>query len=109
MLSGGQALAANWTLVQTVLMWVLSRNSDPGSETAALEMLAKAPCGKSTVALSAGLPVRLVEPFSLSESFGAKPSWSQPSTWKALDGVALAPLDPATRRGRPPALRSWSD
>ncbi len=47
-----------------------------------------------TIAFRAGCPIRLVEPFSLSDSFGAKPSCLQPATWKALDGVATAPLAP---------------
>src|SRR6478609_5790203 len=72
------------------LMWALSRNSECGSVTAALAMLAL-PSGIVSVALKAGVPPRLVLPLRESFSFGLKASASQPATWKRTEGLAIAP------------------
>ena len=64
---------ANWTLVQGLLMWALSRNSECGRVTETRATLALAPAwGKVSSALSAGLPVCLVEPEIAMVSLGAK-------------------------------------
>ncbi len=57
----GQALAANWGLVQTLPMWPLSSSRVAGIVTAVRAMLAS-PGSVLRVARRAGLPVRLVDP-----------------------------------------------
>src|SRR3954466_12975936 len=86
----GQLSAANWTLVQTVLMWLWSRKDDLGSLTAASAMFAS-PGLMVSVAINAGFLLRLVPPLSRRTSLGAKSKPRQPPTWKRLDRGATWP------------------
>src|SRR4051794_27468333 len=65
-------------------MWPCSRNTEWGSVTWALAMLAFAPCGKVRTALKAGTCARLVPPLRLRASFGAKFNEAQSAAWKGL-------------------------
>src|SRR4051794_13879321 len=91
--AAGQALAANWTLVQTVPMWPWSRNSECGRATDAEAMLAP-PGGIVTVALSLGWLPRWVPPKRRKASFGLKARLAQLPTWKGEAVLNNAPPVP---------------
>src|SRR3954447_7927871 len=90
MLPGGQALTANCTLVQIVLMWAWSRNSECGRATEAPAMLAL-PEGIVSTAFRAGLSARFVPPLRERASLGLKGNAEQPPTWKGLCSAAVLP------------------
>src|ERR1044071_7685206 len=81
-------------------MWPCSRNSEGGSATEALPMLASPGVGV-TVAVKVGNLPRLVPPFIFSFSFGLKGRPMQSDTWKG--GKADASMSSFGSEKRAPA------
>ena len=87
--------AANWTRVQIVLMWELSRKAALGQLDLGAGDVGFAGLGGEVGDQSAGWRPRLVPPLSARESLGLKGRAAQPPTWKGLVRGARA----AERRG----------
>src|SRR3954447_9982394 len=90
MLPGGQASAANWTRVQMVLMWELSRKAAWGRVTWARAMLAS-PGLAWRLATSRGFEVRRLAPSREMLRSGLKGSLAQSVAAKGEVGWARAP------------------